>query len=75
MSTNRKTTPRRGTTLGDSDADRWLRGEKCGMFEFKHNDELSALWQAHGDEEKFFWRRDSQSLPISLETLERYENA
>ena len=75
MGTNRKTTPRRGTTLGDSDADRWLRGESCGFFEFKPDDELAPLWLAHGDDEKFFWRRGIDSMPISLETLTRYENA
>jgi hypothetical protein len=50
LGTNRKTTPRRGTTLGDSDADRWLRCETCGFYEFRPDEELAALWREHCDD-------------------------
>jgi hypothetical protein len=50
----------------DFNALAWLNGEPCGFFEFKHDDELAAIWQEHGDENTMFWRRD-MSLPITLD--------
>ena len=50
MGTGRKTTPRRGTTLGDSDSDRWLRGEDCGFFIFIGEDYLRKLWLDNRDD-------------------------
>jgi hypothetical protein len=51
MGTSRQTTPRRGTTIGDSDADRWLRGEEVGgFFEFRPEAELEALWRERCDD-------------------------
>lgn len=32
-----------------------------------------ALWLAHGDEEKFFWRKGMRSSPITREELEDHE--
>lgn len=58
----------------DSDAQAWLRGEKCGFFQFKHDDELEPIWLEYGDDSKMFWRRD-MGLPITLESLEKRENA
>jgi hypothetical protein len=57
-----------------SDARAWLRGEKCGFFEFQNDDALEAVWNEYGDDEAFFWRRD-MSLPITLEKLEAVEDA
>ena len=50
MGTSRQTTPRRGATLGDSDADRWLRCEECGFFEFQNEDYLRKLWSDNRDD-------------------------
>lgn len=59
----------------DSEAQAWLRGEKSsGFFEFKHADDLQAVWLEYGDDSKMFWRRD-MSCPITLEDLEERENA
>lgn len=67
MATNRKATPRRGTTLGDSNADRWLRGDKsCGFFQFKHDDELIPLWEAHGDPDVATWDMGRDSKPRAV---------
>jgi hypothetical protein len=33
----------------DSDAQAWLRGEPCGFFEFRPDEELQALWDSHRD--------------------------
>ena len=56
------------------DAQAWLRGEPCGFFQFKNDDDLEALWLTHGDDIKMFWRR-SVGLPITLELLEGFEDA
>jgi hypothetical protein len=37
------------------DAERWLRGEPSGFFEFKNADELAALWAEYGDIEVAEW--------------------
>jgi hypothetical protein len=37
------------------DAERWLRGEPCGFFEFKDARELAALWAEYGDPEVAEW--------------------
>jgi hypothetical protein len=60
----------------DSSALAWLRGHHNtgSFFKFKPDDELEALWLEHGDTETMFWRRGSQSLPITLEKLEAYED-
>jgi hypothetical protein len=51
MATGRKTTPRRGSTLGDSDSDRWLRGKECGpFFEFIGEAYLRKLWLDNRDD-------------------------
>jgi hypothetical protein len=38
-------------------AQAWLRGEPCGFFAFKHDDELEALWNGHGDKVAMYWKR------------------
>lgn len=38
-------------------AQAWLRGEPCGFFAFKHDDELEALWNEHGDKVAMSWQR------------------
>jgi hypothetical protein len=58
----------------DSNAQAWLRGEECGFFKFKHNDDLETVWREYGDDSKMFYRR-GQRLPITLEDLEERENA
>ena len=63
--------PRRAA-LG-SDAQGWLRADKCGFLRFKHDDELEALFEAHGDGSTF-WRR-GMMLPVTLEELEPNEEA
>ena len=70
----RRRTDKKRTAL-DSDAQKWLRGDECGFFQFKHNDDLEALWLEYGDDSKMFWRHGMDSMPITLETLTRYENA
>ena len=50
MGTGRKTTPRRGTTIGDSDADRWLRGDECGFFQFHDESFFQELWRSNRDD-------------------------
>jgi hypothetical protein len=37
------------------DAERWLRGEPSGFFEFKNADELAALWAEYGDPKIAVW--------------------
>jgi hypothetical protein len=44
------------------DAERWLRGEPCGFFEFKDADELAALWAEYGDPEVAEWD-DEAKMP------------
>jgi hypothetical protein len=56
-----------------SEAQSWLRGERCGFFEYTNDDELEAVWNEYGDANSMFWRRD-MSLPISLERLESFED-
>jgi hypothetical protein len=58
-----------------AEAQAWVRGDKsCGFYQFKHDDELEAVWLEYGDTETMFWRRD-MSLPITLEDLEENEDA
>jgi hypothetical protein len=64
---------KRASTL-DSNAQAWLRGEPCGFFKFKSQDELEALWNAYGDADSMFWRR-GMMLPITREELEANEDA
>jgi hypothetical protein len=52
-----------------------LRGDECGFFKFKPRDELEAIWREHGDSEKMFYRRGMLFGPITLDDLERRENA
>jgi hypothetical protein len=37
------------------DAEKWLRGEPSGFFEFKNADELAAFWAEYGDPEVAEW--------------------
>jgi hypothetical protein len=37
------------------DAERWLRGEPSGFFEFKDAGELAALWTEYGDPKVADW--------------------
>jgi hypothetical protein len=73
MAPRKRNIKKRLTTL-DSDAQKWLEGQPCGFFKFKHDDELAALFEEHGDTDSMFWRRD-MSLPITLEKLEAFEDA
>ncbi len=58
----------------DSNAQAWLRGEPCGFFMFKPQDELEALWEEYGDKDNMFWR-SRYCLPITREELEANEDA
>jgi hypothetical protein len=59
----------------DSDALAWLRGDKsCGLYQFKPQDDLEAVWSEYGDADSMFWRRDMRK-PITLEILEAFEDA
>ena len=53
MPVKRRTTKRR-EQLGE-DAERWLRGEPSGFFEFKDTAELAALWAEYGDPKVAVW--------------------
>jgi hypothetical protein len=57
-----------------SDARAWLDGKQCGFFQFKSQDELSALWAEHGDSNSMFWR-SRYCLPITVEELGELEEA
>jgi hypothetical protein len=37
------------------DAEKWVRGEPSGFFEFKNADELAAFWAEYGDPEVAEW--------------------
>ena len=57
------------------DAIAWLAGGRnCGFIQFKHDDELQALWDGHGDSETTYWKR-GMARPITLEDLEAFEGA
>ena len=47
MPVKRRTSKRREHLC--EDAEKWLRGEPSGFFEFKNADELAALWAEYGD--------------------------
>jgi hypothetical protein len=47
MPVKRRTNKRREALC--EDAERWLRGEPSGFFEFKDADDLAALWAEYGD--------------------------
>jgi hypothetical protein len=53
MPVKRRSTKRR-EELSDC-AQRWLRGEPSGFFEFKDADELGALWAEYGDPKVAVW--------------------
>jgi hypothetical protein len=53
MPVKRRVTKRREQLC--EDAERWLRGEPCGFFEFKNDDELAALWAEYGDPKIAAW--------------------
>lgn len=55
-----------------SDARLWLDGKPSGFYEFKHTDELEALWNEYPDE-KMFWR-PTMSQPITHEALAANED-
>jgi hypothetical protein len=52
----------------------WLDGKPCGLFKFKSQDELAALWAEHGEEDNMFWR-SRYCLPITREELEAREES
>jgi hypothetical protein len=56
------------------DARAWLDGKPCGLFKFKSQDELAALWAEHGEEDNMFWR-SRYCLPITREELEAREES
>ena len=39
----------------DSNAQAWLRGEPCGFFKYKSQEELQKVWDEFGDHENMFW--------------------
>jgi hypothetical protein len=41
-------------------AEKWLRGEPSGFFEFKDANELAALWAEYGDPEVAEWDKAAQ---------------
>ena len=53
MPVKRRTSKRREHLC--KDAEKWLRGEPSGFFEFKNADELAALWAEYGDPEVAEW--------------------
>jgi hypothetical protein len=43
----------------------WLDGNHdCGFVEFKRDEELQSLWEAHGDHDAFAWK-PGMSFPES----------
>ena len=36
-------------------AEKWLRGEPCGFFQFKDEDTLRAIWDEYGDPQVAYW--------------------
>lgn len=61
----RKRNLSRRTALSSA-AQAWLRGEPCGFFKFKPQDELAALWADYGDHENMIWE-SRYCLPAKLE--------
>jgi hypothetical protein len=53
MPVKRRTTKRR-EELSEC-AQKWLRGEPSGFFEFKDADELAVLWAEYGDPKVAEW--------------------
>jgi hypothetical protein len=53
MPVKRRTAKRREQL--SEDAEKWLRGEPSGFFEFKDVDELAALWAEYGDPKVAVW--------------------
>jgi hypothetical protein len=54
MPVRKRNLSRRGALSTNEAA--WLRGDRnCGFVEFKHDDELQALWAGYGDHEAFSW--------------------
>jgi hypothetical protein len=51
-----------------------LTASSAGFFQFKSQDELSALWAEHGDSNSMFWR-SRYCLPITVEELGEHEEA
>jgi hypothetical protein len=51
------------------DAERWLRGEPCGFFEFKDADELAALWAEYGDPKVAEWDDEAKMPRARKETV------
>ena len=43
----------------------WLRGEECGFFQFKNDDELIPLWENYGDPNVATWDRSKHSHPVA----------
>jgi hypothetical protein len=60
MPVKRRTT-KRGEELSES-AQKWLRGEPSGFFEFKDANELAALWAEYGDPKVAVWD-DAAQMP------------
>jgi hypothetical protein len=47
-------------------AEQWLRGEPCGFFKFKRQEDLSALWAEHGDRIVAEWVADNPDTRPAL---------
>jgi hypothetical protein len=60
MPVKRRTNKRREALC--EDAERWLRGEPCGFFEFKDANELAALSAEYGDTKIAEWD-DEAGMP------------
>lgn len=55
MPVKRRTNKRRDALSPDEAA--WLDGNHdCGFVQFKRDEDLKALWDAHGDQDAFVWR-------------------
>jgi hypothetical protein len=51
------------------EAERWLRGEPSGFFEFKDADELAALWAEYGDPKVAEWDDEAKMPRARKETV------
>jgi hypothetical protein len=58
MPVKRRVTKRREALC--EDAERWLRGEPSGFFEFKDAAELAALWAEFGDPAVAEWDHEAR---------------
>ena len=64
MPVRKRNDKRRGPLEPNQEA--WLRGEAAGFIAYQSTETLEALWDAHGDKDRFYWDR-SMFLPEPIE--------